>query len=64
MSIYIYTEVDLRDKMLASGYREILKCQIKGKEYYVFQNQSSDKFKTFSLEDKKRMFFSNKLYFV
>ena len=64
MSIYIYTEVDLRDKMLASGYREILKCQIKGKEYYVFQNQSSEKFKTFSLEDRNKMFLSDKLYFV
>ena len=64
MPLYIYTEANLREKMLASGYKEILKCQIKGKEYYVFQNQSNDKFKTFSLEDKKRMFFTNKLYFV
>lgn len=64
MSLYIYTEVDLKPKMLANGYKEILRCKIKGKDYYVFQNQASEKFKAFSKEDKEKMFFTNKLYFV
>lgn len=64
MDLYIYVETDLEEKMLSYGYRKLLKCQLKGKEYYVFQNKSNNDFKTFSLEDSKRMFFTNKLYFV
>lgn len=60
---FIYVDESLREKMISLGYREIMKCNKANKPLYIFHN-NCDKYNTFSIEDKRKMMFTNKLNFI
>lgn len=60
---FVYVQESLREKMLSLGYKEIMKCNKGNIPFYIFHN-NCDKYSTFSIEDKRKMMFTNTLNFI
>lgn len=69
MSKFIYVPINMREKMLALGYKELTFCNIKNEKYVIFDNIDLDRSNvnfsnTFSIEEAKKIILTSKLYFV
>ena len=69
MPKFIYTPIDMREKMLALGYKELTFCNIKNEKYVIFDNINTNRSNVnfsvnFSVEETKKIIFTSKLYFV
>ena len=58
--IYVF-DTETRDKLLTDKFTFICKSKLGNKECYVFEN--NQKAINFSKDDKKKLIFSNMMYF-